>query len=663
MDHIKTSEYEYMDFPFEEFNVLQSMTYPLHNKNVNIVVSASTSSGKTIVAEQMIGITAHHNHKSIFLSPLKAVTQEKYDDWFSDSHGFSEYDLSIVTGDYRLTDDRLDELNNADIILLTSEMLDSRTRRMDVEKNLWLKKVRTLVVDEAHLISVEGRGHSLEAGLMRFSRINPKCRIILLSATMDNVDELKGWLTNLNGKPTKIIKTDWRPVELGIHYQQVDYIGDYKERMLAYNLKTLQTINRFSDDKFLIFVHSKHHGRVLETLLNKSGLDCYFHCADLNHHERLKIEKSFRSGGLKYLIATSTLAWGVNLPARRVIIMGTKRGIFDTIHQIDVNQMVGRSGRYGIDDRGDAHIFMDPKDFIAEKKRLQSKNIISSELRDKGILCFHIVSEIEQGIITNIDEAIEWYDRSFAAHLNIHRLDMLRDAIKELIEYKCIEEDRGKLKCTLNGRIASWLYMIPQDISMLRFGIYKLFSLYKATGDPDVLRDKLKMAMVLSNCYKPKIEYLHSEMKSKAKVFINAMKKMGLPNLVPNDKQSSQAAVLALMASDNYSLDQKRKLLGSQLYVMKQYMEQAGIAVEMICKYNSQWKPATQDILNTMVSIREEIPGHLIELVSIRGIGTTRAQKMYSSGLKNRSQISSPKGKVLLKVLFPSSWKKIIEQI
>ena len=92
--------------------------------------------------------------KGMYLAPLKALAQEKIDDW-GDNH-FSDLRLSICTSDYRLTPSRHDELENANLILMTTEMLDARTRNFNKEKTNFLKEIGTLVCDEAHLLTVPG---------------------------------------------------------------------------------------------------------------------------------------------------------------------------------------------------------------------------------------------------------------------------------------------------------------------------------------------------------------------------------------------------------------------------------------------------------------------------------------------------------------------------
>ncbi|NIR17888.1 DEAD/DEAH box helicase, partial [Candidatus Bathyarchaeota archaeon] len=210
-----------------------------------------------------------------FLSPLKAVTKEKFNDWSNPNHGWSGRKLSIVTGDYRLTKKRQRELKEADVIPMTSECLDSITRSTYNEKHVWLLETGVLVVDEAHLITMEGRGDRLESALIRFTSQNPDCRVVLLSATMPNVGQLAGWLKALNGKRTVVIESDWRPCTLETHIKEYPseagwgaYYRNEKEKLEA----ARDIVVEYPKDKFLCFTHSKTNCRNLHEMLRDEGI-------------------------------------------------------------------------------------------------------------------------------------------------------------------------------------------------------------------------------------------------------------------------------------------------------------------------------------------------------------------------------------------------------
>ena len=164
---LDTKLYKWNKYPFEKFNVIQSEVSEFTEGDNNVVIEAKTSTGKTIMGELFMWPILAGGKKVIYTSPLKALTREKWDSW-TKKFGENGYKIAMITGDYRLTDKRIRELNGADIILCTSEMLDHRTRNVASEKSEWLMKAGLLIVDEVQLIGMRDRGDKLEAGLMRF---------------------------------------------------------------------------------------------------------------------------------------------------------------------------------------------------------------------------------------------------------------------------------------------------------------------------------------------------------------------------------------------------------------------------------------------------------------------------------------------------------------
>lgn len=310
---VDSSVFPYMKIKYEKINAVQAECMKYCDKDMNFVLAVPTSTGKTLVGEMFMAYSLRQGKRVAYISPLKALTQEKYDDWTDSEHEWSKKHISIVTGDYVLSDDRVKELNESDIVLLTCEMLCSRVRKIDSEKSEWIKDISTLIIDESSLICSGTRGAALEIGLIKFTKINPNCRIVFLSATMPNVIDMCGWLTSLNGKKTEMVNSDKRPIPLDIHwvtYDKVNGRGNMNEiKMIA----AMDIVKEYPLDNFILFVHAKATGRKLKKLLEENDIPSEFHCADLSRDERARVEYMFRSKELKVLIATSTLAYGINI--------------------------------------------------------------------------------------------------------------------------------------------------------------------------------------------------------------------------------------------------------------------------------------------------------------------------------------------------------------
>lgn len=488
---VKVSEHKLLqrlNLKFETLNPFQSKFFNNDNQENNIVLSAPTGAGKSLVMEIAAYRTKKAGKKVVVLEPMRSLAKEKYDDWTHDNHRFKKFGVSIMTGDFKLTPKKKEEVATSGIIIMTSEMLDSRSRRMNLEGNAWLKEVGLLIVDESHIIGMwndkaeplNERGHRLEAAIMRFTKLNPNSRVLLLSATLPNLPELGQWLTKLNNKVTDIIVSEYRPQPLEWHlesYPELSGYGGYhtnKNNMFA---KAIEVLKENRNDMWLLFVHSKTDGRRLqELILNELELSVSFHSADLEKDERLEIEKAFRSKKSQIIIATSTLAYGMNLPARRVMILDDKRGL-NKVHAYDIKQMGGRAGRPGIDPRGDVHWIVGSMSLNSSQHLLDNMPAAKSLMFDTDVFAFHIVAEIAEGGIKTREQVYEYYDRCLA-NLQGAKADQpwLDKLIKILIDVKAIKfgDDQTTINITNLGKIASWMYFSPFDIYNWYTNMYTL---------------------------------------------------------------------------------------------------------------------------------------------------------------------------------------------
>lgn len=474
---LETKLFKWGKFPMDRFNPIQSKLAEFVSGDHNIVVEAKTSTGKTVMGEMFMWKVLAEGKKVIYTSPLKALTREKFDSW-TKKFGDAGYKLAMVTGDYRLTDKRIKELNEANIILCTSEMLDHRTRNMASEKSEWIEKAGLLILDEVQLIGMKDRGDKLEAGVMRFTKINNACKMVLLSGTMPNSVEIAGWIRDLNGKDTVLVKSNWRPIKLNMKYESYDDSGGYYDGKANMFRRIIDKVRENDKNKILIFVHSKVDGRKLMNMLEEIGYPTVFHNADLDSDERVDIEEGFKNkgeGGVRIMIATSTLAYGLNLPARVVIIAGMHRGI-EVVSELDVIQECGRSGRMGIDSEGDA-IMVFPSSKLDEFRRMvENPGDILSQINNPTIAAFHIIGEIAGKTVRTREDVHKWYIRSLASRQN---MEMNKEYVDEIIDYllenSAIKEIDGQLEETELGKAAVFFYLRPDMLKDLMVNWSKIF--------------------------------------------------------------------------------------------------------------------------------------------------------------------------------------------
>ena len=165
----------------------------------NLLVCTPTASGKTLVAElAFLNAILHDKGKAVYVVPLRALASEKYKTFKKD---YPSIKIAISSGDIDSADSYLERY---DLIITTSEKFDSLIRH----KASWLRQVKTVIIDEIHLLNDSGRGPTLEVLITILRNLLKNMQLIGLSATIGNPEELAEWLD------AKLVLDDWRPVRL-----------------------------------------------------------------------------------------------------------------------------------------------------------------------------------------------------------------------------------------------------------------------------------------------------------------------------------------------------------------------------------------------------------------------------------------------------------------
>lgn len=625
---VATGDYPYATWSFEKFNPIQSRVFEFYKQECNAIISAKTSGGKTVVAEQFLAHEIRERGgKGMFLAPMRALAQEKIDQWLNKSYHFKDKKVSICTGDYRLTKARSKELDEADIIIMTSEMLSHRARNYKSEQNNWLQKIGTICVDESHLLTVPGRGDHLEVGLMKFSIINPNARLVLLSATMPNVDEIGEWISySLNQKETYVLNSQYRPVPLNIHYELYDDSSNrYEENEQEKINRAMDIVEWYKDDKFLIFVHSKTTGEMLKKSLIHVGVAAEFHHADLNKDQRTDVETRFKTDPkLRVILATPTLAWGMNLPARRVIILGVHRGL-DQVEPYNITQMIGRSGRLGIDPQGDAYILIPESEHQEQRARINKPQKIESQLLNKTgdkhkVLAFHLVSEIHHGEIATTEDVQKWYKRSLAYFQSKNLDDSIAQATLSLLEKKgAIQLEGETWTARPVGKVASMFYFSPFDVSDLYNNFNNLFSNKRQDNE-------YALAMALGNIDTQKSNIVSKKEKAEMAAFINKIR------ILPDARFYTEGGVKAGFCYFNLLNGFNTAALAGIQRGLQVDFERVSQVLQSLDSLTGKWGRA--DWFKTLEGrIRHGVPAHLVDLCRLEGIGKVRATKLYDAGI------------------------------
>lgn len=627
---LQSSVFPYANWPFQQFNPVQSRVYDYYDKDNNLIVATATSSGKTVVAEMCLSYEIRkRGGKGLYLVPLRALAQEKIDEWTDEDHHFHGLKISICTGDYRLTAERKNELDAADLIIMSYEMFNSRVRNLNSERSEFLKKVGTLVADEVHLLTVPKRGDHLEAGLMRFSEINKACRMVFLSATMPNVDEIANWVSFiLNSKDTVLLSSTFRPCPLNLHYEKYwDGEYTYEDNEQQKVNMALQIVEYYPDDKFLVFAHTKRTGHLMKTALTNIGVKSEFHNADLDKATRNKLEKLFKTDkDFRVIVATSTLAWGLNLPARRVIIMGVHRGL-DEVATYDIIQMVGRAGRPLYDPVGDAYVLLPERTYDLHKERIRKPQMILSQMLDQEgghhkVLAFHLISEIHQETIKTKEDIHDWYNRSLA-HFQANELDDTTiDSTIDLLK-KCgaVWEEDGIYTVTSLGKISSLFYYSPFDVADLAKNFEIMFDNHKEEDD-------LQLAMALGNIDTYRWGIVSKAERADMGMFLAKVNAQFGQNVI------REPAIKAAYVYHQLLTGVPNPVFVSMSRALQFDFPRLNQVLQAIDGFKSKWN-RQKWFRELQLRMNYGVKGPLLFLCQLPNIGKVRANKMYKAGIKD----------------------------
>lgn len=628
-DLVPTKQYPHASWAFEKFNPVQSRLLECYEGDSNVALAAATSAGKTVCAELYMAYeTRVRKGKALYIGPLKALAAEKRDDWTDPAHHFNDMKVSICTGDYRLTNNRIKELDAADVIVMTPEMLASRCRNHKSEKSNFLKDIGTVVFDESHLLTVPGRGDHIEIALMKITEINPNIRVVLLSATMPNMEEICGWVSKLTGRDTYLLESKYRPCPLSVHYESY-FDGDkkYEDHEREKIGTAVGIVKYYSDDKFLVFVHTKSTGNLMIQTLKRYGIDSEFHNANLDLAKRQKLEKKFKEDpNFRVIVATSTLAWGLNLPARRVVIVGVDRGL-SKVENYDIWQMAGRAGRPAYDPRGDVYILVPESKKTDTIARLKRKDPIKSQLLDDmaghhKTLAFHLVSEIHQNNIKTKEGFHEWFKRSLAFHQNHDFGDYEVDKVVELLtNTKAVAMEGDEYKATSVGVVASMFYFSPFDAADLRKNFKNLFEGHNEKND-------YALALALADLD----SYRFGQIVNKAERTEMVKFQKELEKQFPNKKITETVTKFAF-AYYNMLNGVENPVFSAIQSGLRLDSERTLEVLNALDTMSAKWQES--DYFKTLkLRMAYGVKSEYVNLVQIPNVGRVRAEKLYQAKIR-----------------------------
>ena len=423
-------------YPYiKEFNPAQKAVIEsgyLEDKS-NYIISIPTASGKTVLGILPALKTILNGGKAIYAAPLLSIQNEKVKEF----KAFEEHGIKVGK-----------HPSNSDLSVMVFESFDALTR---FSWNV-LREVDTLIIDEFHMIGEYSRGPTLESAITRAKIINPSLRIIALSATLKNIDEIEQWLDG------KTVEHDYRPVPLNKEVLDAemfntknknDVIVKIVEKAIEDNSQALSFVStrRFTEslatyvakkiDKKTTNEQKQKFKHVADKLLEvpkKKGslptTTCLklaeaaekgvvFHHAGLFNEQKEIIEDEFRKGNILMITATPSLMYGVNLPSKYVVIRDHTRWTSNgpaSIPVFDYEQMSGRAGRPQYDDVGYSYLVAKTMDeaFDLEARYVNGEiELTNSKLIDnKDAIYKQIIAQIASSLSKNLDDLNDFFGKT-----------------------------------------------------------------------------------------------------------------------------------------------------------------------------------------------------------------------------------------------------------
>ncbi len=645
----------------------------------SLVVSSPTASGKTMIAIMAAFVKVKvKGRKVVYLAPLRALASEKYSE-FSE---LSEFGIrtAISTGDYDLSGE---SLGRADIIVLTNERFDSIMRH----KVSWLRDVGLFIADEVHLAGNGSRGPTLEMMLTKVMHAGLDAQILSLSATISNAKVIADWLRS------KPIELSWRPVPLreGVYdYGRVVFtdgeerqvprstygasidiamdavkgggqslvFANTRRRAVSLAMKAAEVTQRFVSEeerralseasrRILTSGEETSLSRLLAEIVAKGSA---FHHAGLEAEHRRIVEDYYRARAIKVLAATPTLAMGVNLPAKMVVIADTSRydvesGGNAAISVLEYRQMAGRAGRPQYDEYGET-ILVPPNAVpamqVLEHYAKEPPEPIESRLSDESAMRMHTLAAVATSAGLSKSDVQSLFRRTLLAmQVGEQRVSrLIESALGYLLAERLVESKGELFHATEFGRKVSILYIDPVTGVMFREALRKAQAGRNYTAG---------LLHLLATCpdFEPKFP-----LRSKDYELALGFMAEHTGELIEKPNRSSFAeydealqgvrTVMALYGwIDEWREEQLLTKLGVEPGDMHRAVDNADWLLHGMRELAKLFKRDEMAKQVELLRRRVEsgVSDELIELTSLQGVGRVRARALYAAGFRTIEDI------------------------
>ena len=615
----------------------------------NVVLSVPTAAGKTVVAYHAIAKALSQGGKAMYVVPLKALASEK----FRELRRLREDGIRVglLIGDYEVDTETLSRMQ---VLVSTSEKADSILRHDPG----FFNDFRVMVIDETQLLGEEKRGPILEGFITASRIVNPDLQFVCLSATISNRQEIASWLN------AEVVLSDFRPVPMryGILNKQTIVYDDNEEESVEGDIVRHVVGKQCGEGgQVLIFRGSRkkaedeaqllsesfdfssskqqrgerddeadRHEELLDSLMRKG---IAFHHAGLSSNMREKIESGFRAGRIKVICATPSLASGVNLPARAVLVRDITRyssGYSTYLPVSEVRQMLGRAGRPDFDRIGYGLIYASsPSGVSAAKDYIESDpEPIISKLGNEAKVRFCVLGAVSTGLVTNTASLESFFGQTLYASQNgaDKLVEIGRDSLDFLIENDFVLEAGGRYRVTKFGEASSNLYIDPRTALTIRE--------YLQSGE---YGEERALMTASASEDMPKLTTYGSEILD----YTGFLERNGYED----DPDFYSAAKTAMMLRDWIS-EKSVPVISEDYNVGHGDIQARATAAEWILYSMSRlavlFRPEIAAEIDALaLRVKDGVGSDILALTRLRGIGRVRGRRLYRAGYSSLQVIAS----------------------
>jgi len=604
------------------------------------LLALETGSGKTRLAQESIrkalvaGMQQGRKVRIAYTAPIKALAQAQYEEWVQHFKSVGIFNSDHTTPPTSFKD--------AQVLILTPEKLDVCLRRPQAYP--WLNDLMFIVVDELHTLADQERGARLEGVILRLQMVNPMVRVLGLSATLGNLPELAGWLEAI------VYQSSHRPIPL--KWQSVRYHnGKHKLSQL------IKLVQERPCEQYLVFCQSKRRTEEIALALREEGITSDFHHAGRYPKERAIAEASFKQKRIVVLCATSSLAMGVNLPAKNVVIYDLQRsnGVsFQPLQKREVVQMAGRAGRIGYDTTGVVTLMAHKQegDLIVGYSNAQiGCEPIHSQLSHIPYLTEQIIVAVNGNYANTVIQIERMMNRSLAALQGT--LPDIPKAVEVMLEAGLLEEntrgDRSYLKTTFISQVAIRHLISPETVLCFR----------RVLGTPSITFLDLLITVCASPDFSPLIPVGLENLKTLQQIL------EGMPSSLMSHTQVNVELTLGCSANKllrvihTAAILRQWTVMGTVGTVAQEFQHQYPVEIERDIESAGRLLTALEDLVSVVkvaetnqvpTSERIEVLKQMVQsgldesaatLMRVPGIAATRARALKDAGIQDIEDLAT----------------------